>query len=129
MEMAGDLGDGGGGGDQGGGGSSTAGCVMEDGQDGIEQPATLRGATASATLSAQRTRAAEGPGSGEETAAGKAEGMGEAPQQQTETVGKKKKKTRRGSRGARATEGELRRGVPGHQRPSTSKKKGDLNGR
>ena len=75
-------------------------------------------------VSAQRTRAAEGPGIGEETAAGKAEGMVEAPQQQTEAAGKKKKKIRRGSRGARATEGELRRGVPGHQRPSATKERG-----
>jgi hypothetical protein len=68
-ETTGDLGDSGRGGDQDGGGSGTMGDVMEDGQDGIEQPATLRGATASATLPAQRTRAAEGPGSGEGTAA------------------------------------------------------------
>ena len=68
-ETTGNLGDSGGGGDQDGGGSGTMGDVMEDGQDGIEQPATLGGATASATLSAQRTRAAEGPGSGEAAAA------------------------------------------------------------
>ena len=122
------LGDSGGGGDQDGGGSGTMGDVLEDGQDGTEQPAALRGATASATLPAQRTRAAEGPGSGEETAAGEAEEMGEAPQQHTRTAGKKKKRTHRCSRGARATEGELRKRIPGHQRPSTSKKKGDLNG-
>jgi hypothetical protein len=58
-ETAGDLGDGGGGGDQDGGGSGTTGYVMEDGQDGIEQQAARRAARASATLSAQRTRAAE----------------------------------------------------------------------
>ena len=56
--------------------------------------------------------------------AGEEEGVGDAPQQQTGTAGKKKKKSRRSSRGAKATEGELRQRLPGDQRPSTSKKKG-----
>ena len=48
-EAAGDLGDGGGGGGQDGGGSVTTEYVMKDGQDGIEQPAACRAASASAT--------------------------------------------------------------------------------
>jgi hypothetical protein len=48
----------------------------------------------------------------------------EAPQQLTETAGKKKRKTRRGSKGAKATEGDLRQSLPGDQRPSLSGKKG-----
>ena len=93
-ETAGDLGDGGGVGGQDGGGSVTTGYVMEDGQEGIEQPAARRAASAPATSSAQRTRAAKELGCGTAAAAGKAEGMREAPQQQTTTAGKKKKKTR-----------------------------------
>ena len=96
-----------------------------------ERPRRRRGrlsssrvASAPATLSAQGTRAAEELGSGAAVAAGKAKGMGEAPQQQTGTVGKKKKKSRRSSKGAKATEGDLRKRIPGDQRPSTSKKRG-----
>ena len=89
-ETTGNLGDSGGGRDQEGGGTGTTADVMEDGQDGSEQPATHRAASASATSLAQRTRAAEELGCGTAAAAGKAEGMGEAPQQQTTTAGKKK---------------------------------------
>ena len=65
------------------------------------------------------------PGTSEATApAGEEKGVDAAPQQQTVTAGKKKKKSRRSSRGAKATEGDLRQSLPGHQRPSTTKKKG-----
>ena len=44
-----------------------------------------------------------------------------APHQQTETVGKKKKKSRRSSKGAKATADELRQRLPGHQRHGINK--------